>query len=588
MPDAELNYDQVMFEHPFVRGASAYIIQITGDTSGKAFGRPIIEVRDSFSATLISNLEFGKTYLWRYCAVVNSKQLKWDGPYLFTILPDPNPGKADLHLRILQNDSLENAGGIIIIDGLHCMYNRDGKIVWFFPSFNAHYKSETGTDDLRITRAGTVTTLGGQNGMEYTLNGKMLWMTPPKMKNRLIAGFGPFYNHELLRLKNGHYLIIGLDYGWKKLPAEYTLTRQINWTDPARRTPVPIGEGNKSMTLTGNYFIKIDTDGNYALMNMAEIYEYNKKDSLVWSWRARTYLKDEDIFPKGGMLDSQEVEQEPHMNGVSIDEKNQYLYVSFRNLNRIVKLEKSTGNVVYSWGEKRASGQAIDGNDFFRQQHAPYIMNDGNILVYNDGDLKDTATPSSVEIFSQPTANERSKIIWKYDCVFDSIIANGKSSRAGNAEPLPNNNLLVCMGSNPRIFEVTRGKKVVWSAIVEKDSTSQRETMAHALYRAHYTSSLYPCYFTISTDYDTLSATHPDLELKICNAGTESDNYSITVYSTGGSYKNNIHTGPVDKRQCAIFHIAPVGQPAAGEQIKISVTSDNNRDNKRITGAVYK
>lgn len=448
-PGAELNFNQVMLEHPVVRGASAYLIQITEDTLHHSFSPPVPELKDSFNATIVSHLQFGKSYLWRYCALVKGKRLPWVGPYDFTILPDPNLSGLDLHLHVLQNDSAHNAGGLIIVDGMHSIYERNGNLVWFFPSFNAGYRRETGTDDLRIEKAGTVTTLGGQNGMEFDLMGKRLWVTPYKMKNKTLSSFGPFYNHELIRLLNGHYMIIGLDYGWKKLPAEYSLTRQINWTDSARRKPVALGDSGMALTLTGGYLIRMDSGSNYVLMNMAQVYEYDKRGNLVWAWHARDYLKDEDIFPKGGVLDSQEVEQEPHMNGFSIDEKNEYLYISFRNLNRIVKVEKRTGQVVYSWGEKRASGQAVDGAGFFRQQHAPVILKDGNILLFNDGDMNEKNVPSSVEIISQPTATEHSKIVWQYDCIFDSVMANNKSSRAGNAELLPNNDVLVCMGAVP-------------------------------------------------------------------------------------------------------------------------------------------
>jgi hypothetical protein len=587
-PDAELNFNQVMFEHPIVRGASEYHIQITEDTSHHPFNFPVIELKDSFNATIVSNLQFGKSYLWRYCALVKGKRLPWVGPYAFTILPDPNLSGLDLHLRVLQNDSLANAGGLVVIDGLHSIYDRNGKLVWFFPSFNAGYRRETGTDDLRIEKAGTVTTLGGQNGMEFDLTGKRLWVTPVKMKNKTLSSFGPFYNHELIRLLNGHYMLIGLDYGWKRLPDEYSLARQINWTDSARRKPISLGDSTMALTLTGGYLIRKDSGSNYALMNMAQIYEYDKKDNLVWAWHARDYLKDEDIFPKGGILDSQEVEQEPHMNGFSMDEKNEYIYVSFRNLNRIVKVEKRTGQVVYSWGEKRASGQAVDGADFFRQQHAPVILKNGNILLFNDGDMKEKDVPSSVEIISQPTATEHSKIVWQYDCIFDSVMANNKSSRAGNAELLPNNDVLVCMGAMPRVFEVTMDKKVVWSSIVEKDTSSKRETMAHALYRAHFTSSLYPCYFTITTDRDTLTSSNKQLTLHIYNDGTENDSYKILVSSGSNSSGEKIATGIVASRHSASFVISPKVPPAEGEKIIISVRSDNNTDNRRLANVFYK
>ncbi len=409
LPGAELNYNQIMLEHPVIRGSSAYIMQVIYDSTGSSFNRPLLVLQDSFNASVVSGLSFGKSYLWRYRSISNNAASEWMGPYSFSILPDPYLIHQKLRLHIVQNDSSCSSGGLIIVDGFHCIFDRSGDLVWFLPPTKMPFGGLPETEDLNVTRAGTITALGNENGFEVDLTGRLIWKTPFKTKSKPLIPFGDFYNHDLKRLPNNHYMVIGRDNRWKKLPDEYNITKIPYLGDSTNWHPIQFDDGTSATEMARGYYLRKDSGGYDLLLNMGDIVEYDKNDTVVWRWSANDYLKTEDIFPKNEHLNPGIKDQDPHLNGFSVDAKNEYVYASFRKLDRIVKIEKKTGKVIYSWGAKMSSGEAKDGANFFHKQHAPVIANNGNIVLFNNADMTNHVEPSGVVEFSQPSTDNPSK-----------------------------------------------------------------------------------------------------------------------------------------------------------------------------------
>ena len=139
-PDAKLNYTQVMFDHPWVKGANSYTLQIIEDSKEATFDHPIKEQLDSSTATLISHLQFGIKYLWRYKGNSPAIQLPWNGPYAFEITADSFINRGIVTLAVTQNDSASNTGGLIVNDATHTIVDRSGKIVWYLNKVNWFFK----------------------------------------------------------------------------------------------------------------------------------------------------------------------------------------------------------------------------------------------------------------------------------------------------------------------------------------------------------------------------------------------------------------------------------------------------------------
>ena len=574
-PGALLNYTQVMLEYEKIEGVTGYKIQVAEDTGTKVFEHPLIEQLDSTTATLITHLQFGKKYLWRYAGLTKGRLTKWKGPYSFEILD--NPYRDIYRVRVLKNDSANNVQGLICIDGVRGIVDRNGQSVLFMPQFKMGYRSGAAVDDIRLTKYGTITSIGGQNATETDLKGNTLWTTPLKPKVQAFVTFGDFYNHDFARLDNGHYMVIGSNYVWKKLPRDYGIEKLIQDSIEPKGAPVQPGV----IKLKGGYILNIEDNDTLALMNMGWLCEYDKTDNLVWSWKPDSYIRDIDLFPKGQKLKFPINWQEPHLNSFRMDAKGEFIYMSFRNLSRVIKLDKKAEKVVNSWGNKMASGEARSGEGFFHHEHDANILADGTLSVFNNGDTSSKDGFSSVVNFSQPSETDKeSKVVWKFECNFDST-GVWKSVRGGNADELKNHSFLVCMGAINRVFEVTRDKQVVWNALIEQNSNNDSGWVPKPLYRAHYTSSLYPCYFTAQTNRDSLSKTNSSFTIKVFNEGTENDSYSVAVLSASKAVNEKKGSAIIQPGRSANFSISPGTVPTTSEKIEVVVTSNTNPDNKR-------
>lgn len=636
-PGAVLNYTQVMFEYDKEKTADAYLIQVTEDTvdastidprktsndsppliplSALQFQKPLIEQTDSTTATMVSGLQFGKKYLWRFTRIENGRQTGWNGPYGFEIKVR-NDADVSLQPVAVIDQTDKHAGGLIVAD-FQSIIDRTGKPVWQMPAARLQKIVTMNTRDLTVTPFGTITFLSANNEpVECDLQGNILWRAPDNGK--VSGDTTEYYHHDFQRLKNGNYMLLGDKFVWKKVPVQYIEHFKKMEADRNNRMPgAPQVAPPVAMPQTTKYIEGI----MYARIRLGTIIEYNAKGEVVWSWNSDTYLKDEETFPllvnglpvlpqpgnvsqPGRAVNLANTDPDAHLNSFSADDKNEFVYAGFRQLSRVIKINRATGKVINSWGDKLSTGEAKDGDGFFKFQHGAKVMKDGRVLVFNNGDAKLNQQPSSAVIFDQPNDNTASKIIWEYKTVFDSLPE--KSSRGGNADELPSGNILICMGMGPlgtgrnappvmppnpvgtapaalphagspipltRIVEVNRNNEIVWSARLNKSA-----------YRAHYVSSLYPNYFTakISAPYTT-----GHLLLTVYNEGTENDSYNITVKVTKTGKTETFILPEVAAGAHRDLNVAPVKLPVAGEPVEITVASATNPANTRLLKAVIK
>ncbi|MDB5281830.1 MAG: hypothetical protein JWO06_905, partial [Bacteroidota bacterium] len=217
----------------------------------------------------------------------------------------------------------------------------------------------------------------------------------------------------------------------------------------------------------------------------------------------------------------------------------------------------------------------------FHYQHGVNILNDGTIALFNNGDTAIKTGFSKVVNFSQPSATDKEgKILWEYECNFDSSNV-WKSARGGNVDELNNHNYLVCMGAITRVFEITKSKEIVWNAIAEQNAGDGHGWVQKPIYRAHYTSSLYTCYFTAQCNIDTLSRLSPAFKLKIYNEGTDGDSYSISVTTASKSFGEKNQSVIVEGGKSVTFGFAPLKNSVKAEKVEVVIMSNTNPDLKR-------
>ncbi len=336
---------------------------------------------------------------------------------------------------------------------------------------------------------------------------------------------------------------------------ECNLDNKILWQSPVLKTPeyeVKFFHHGVIKLANGNYLCmaKKNLKNSSSNIPLNAILEFNHDNKLVWHWFEEDhYLLDTNVF-KGS-----------HMNSIFIDSGG-FLYVSNRDLNSIIKINRETGEVLYSIGYDMGSNIPFVANGIFAGQHHVTKLKNGNLLMLNNG----LGTPpiertSVLEIEEPAGAGVLSEPVWNYIFDFANPIFN-HVPRMGGVTELENGNLLVGTGIFNRIFEMNRNFEVVWeSNLTRKDTVSQNFNPV-PVYRAHFMRSLYPSYFTIELLKQSKS-------LLIVNEGTENDTYQVSVLDKNKRTKSR-HVFYITKESSFKVRLAELQKDDSVEVIPVS------------------
>lgn len=544
---SRLNYTVIMFEYPQIPKAKQYHVQIAY-ASDVRFTHPVRETRSHSLATLIdSGLYFGKQYRWRYAGeTAKGKLLGWSPATEFEIMSSPLISPDSIRFRVSTYDTAQTQKGYIFSD-VGVIIDRSGNPVWFMPG----YTKDNQLRDLTLTPQGTVTCLDSWSmprgipgtlvhlchAFETNLLGKTLWKAPND--GRISHDTVEYYTSEMTRLSNGNYLITGGRFIPVKAPSDTTKTVRIFYNT---------------------------------------IIEYDKAGNVLWNWQAQNYFDARDVFAE---WDGKALMMMPtHMNSVDIDEKNNCLYVSFRNVSRVIKIDRKSGNVLWSMGAKMSSGEATYGDGLFNYQHTPRLLPNGHLLMYNNNTGAAPDKISSVLELSLPdSAGNPPRKVWEFPCNFGSI-AESFSAGQGAVELLPNGNILAGMGAVNRIFEVQRDKHIVWECFSEQYSPQSSWWAPITKYRISFVRSLYPTYFTVQFFGDDV----PKPYLRLANDGSMDDNYEVRlIQKTEDIPQANSLTVAVKAGEIRDIPLGDIQDSAIqGKIVSCSITSRRNPDIVRI------
>jgi hypothetical protein len=178
-----------------------------------------------------------------------------------------------------------------------------------------------------------------------------------------------------------------------------------------------------------------------------------------------------------------------------------------------------------------AGGTVKSNPNFFAAQHAPILLKNGNLMVFNNNEFGKVS--SIVELTIPNSFNEESQKVWEYK--FDEDQFNKPfSEKLGSVQELNNNHFFVCAGAVNRLFQVNRNKQISWDVLTETNVNFNKGLSANWLpissYRAFKYSSLYPYYFTIQYQ-KTKPKIKPYYSFKLYNIGTENEEFLINYYT---------------------------------------------------------
>jgi hypothetical protein len=155
------------------------------------------------------------------------------------------------------------------------------------------------------------------------------------------------------------------------------------------------------------------------------------------------------------------------------------------------------------------------------------------LLLFNNNSQEKSERKGNSSVLEIDQANSKDsviKVVWEYKFSFAESEEN-MCAKAGDADLLPNGNILICSGANNRVFEINRQKEIVWECLSFKRDKPIDSWTPQSSYRAHYCSSLYPTYFTLQFQRTNvlIPSKNQKLAFYLNNHGSENDEYEITI-----------------------------------------------------------
>lgn len=228
----------------------------------------------------------------------------------------------------------------------------------------------------------------------------------------------PAHHHDAQWLPNGHLL--------------YAACERV---DDAFARRVPGGTGG-----TGG------TGESEAPMFADVIREVDRAGKLVWEWRAIDHL-DPDRFPIHPGFGRYHW---PLVNGLGVTADGLVL-MSLRTTSGVIGVDRSTGQVKLHIPP-----------DVVSHQHAPVPLDNGNILLFDNGNFRSGAHVAFSRVV-EVDPRDGNRVAWQYA---DETVNLFYSPFMGNAQRLPNGNTHITESATGRLFEVTPAGEVVWEYIV--------------------------------------------------------------------------------------------------------------------------
>ncbi len=449
---SELNYRIIGFSLPQVSAKVNYVIEIAKGNyySEDSFIKNIVVSESGTTNKLITEVPFfGCQYTWR--AVFNdNKSLPPKVTALYHFSTGIIPQLDTNYARIWTQKRAEKyQDAYFFMDGTRALYNMDGQPVWYLPNVVPGMIDLSQVRDMKITPQGTITFILSDaiipEIIEINYDGTILWKGPNdgKVANDNCEN----YHHEFNKLSNGNYMVMGTESIQTKFPG-------------FKRKLLPGMQENNDGPTKNEFMIRYGT-----------VIEYDKNGTVVWSWKSSSYFSGSDILnyrnPISGMPEFDLLD-----NSFYFDEKDKIVYISFKNISRIIKVKYPEGNVVNVFGEIFQPDVPAKGNGLFAAQHSCSVSADGNLVLYSNLSNKKNKASEILLMKESGTELKNLSVVWEYECPFDTKGKNGKYegpdeliTTGGNVTELPDNSFFVSE-CNPYgyLFIVDREKQLLYKA----------------------------------------------------------------------------------------------------------------------------
>ena len=460
---SKLHYRLIGFSFPEVKN-NTYTLQIAQGNynTEDSFKKNIIVSLNSKKSKIVAEVpSFGRQYTWRAVYHNNNSTITKSNLNHFSTNAIPLVDSGNTRLRVIKS-AVKYKDAYIFLDGTKTLYDMKGKPIWSLPDVDGVGAAPR---DLKLTPQKTITFLLDNHAYEVNYNANILWKSPNDGK---VSGkMGEGYNHEFTRLSNGHYMVLG--------------KKQVLWE-------LPSSIDSSVLNAPGEIVIH-DTIGKkyYQKMELGTVIEYDTARNVVWSWDPSEYLKGSDLYYRRtleGLFDL-----DVHENSFFFDERDKTIFVSFRDVSRIIKIQYPQGNVLNIYGGTYKPGDREVEKGFFCHQHSCRHSKDGYLYLFNNNGCNLKEHPKVIMMKEPATPKDRLKKIWEYECnvpgmdeknPIDPVFMAG-----GNVLELPDHSIFTSMCvMYGNIFIVSPDKNILWNAISEIWVPAKKKWKVQANYRA--------------------------------------------------------------------------------------------------------
>lgn len=129
----------------------------------------------------------------------------------------------------------------------------------------------------------------------------------------------------------------------------------------------------------------------------AIIQEFDADHNLIFTWNSADHFEITDANENSPYIDFTEEEIDPvHINSVAIDSDTSIL-ISCRHMDEITKIDRRSGDIIWRLGGKMNQFTFINDTIGFSHQHSISRLENGHIILFDNGNMHDSLYSTSVE-----------------------------------------------------------------------------------------------------------------------------------------------------------------------------------------------
>jgi hypothetical protein len=250
----------------------------------------------------------------------------------------------------------------------------------------------------------------------------------------------------------------GFTYFDGLLSAYVLVNSELRKTDTFRVTPPYKTDFHEGYQTRGRRYIVLGVDmrtmdmsqtiqggSESAVVLGAVIQEFDRRGRLTFEWRSLDHIHPTEATHDIDLLHNRI--DYIHANAIALDSAGDFL-LSCRNLDQIIKISRSSGSIVWRLGGSSAvrndftfTNDTVSGYVGFSHQHTPILTKQGEILLFDNGNLKSDQRSRVVAYRLDQTLMTATKT-WEYqplEIVF--------SATMGSVQELSNGNILIGWGT---------------------------------------------------------------------------------------------------------------------------------------------